>query len=41
MTCIVFGSSMGNTEKAATLIADKLKTETRLVNVARAYGRQF
>ncbi|MBI9109447.1 MAG: flavodoxin [Spirochaetales bacterium] len=33
MTCIVFGSSMGNTEKAASVIAEKIKDETRLVNV--------
>lgn len=34
MTCIVFGSMMGNTEKAASLIAEKLKDETRLVCVS-------
>jgi flavodoxin I len=33
MTCIIFGSSTGDTENVATRIAEKQKDETKIINV--------
>lgn len=34
MTCIVYGSTMGNTEGAAGIIADKIDGETKVISVS-------
>ena len=34
MTCIVYGSTMGNTEGAAGIIANKIDGETKVISVS-------
>lgn len=41
MTCIVFGSTTGNTESAAALIAGKLEDETQIIPVNKMTADSF